>query len=114
MPDDAARAIFSKAGLVGDFHAIHLAIGTDQNGSAKLTEVLSVLFERPEAEIPWQAVRTALGARLEDGTLAPLTDLSTMRSCAAAKKAQAERDAAAAKVAHDAALVAGELAALTS
>jgi radical SAM family uncharacterized protein/radical SAM-linked protein len=114
MPEDAARAIFSKAGLVGDFHAIHLAIGTDQNGSAKLTEVLSVLFERPEAEIPWQAVRTALGARLDDGTLAPLTDLSTMRACAAAKKAQAERDAAAAKVAHDAALVAGELAALTS
>ncbi len=59
LPDGATRGL-ARAGFVGDLIAVEAHVEITTSGAAKTSELVEMLFERPAAELPYQAVRLEL------------------------------------------------------
>ena len=76
VSDERAARALAEAGLVGDLMPLLVDIEVTGSGSAKVSEVLTVLFADA---IPAKAVRVGLGLRTGTGLASPL-ELETLRS----------------------------------
>jgi radical SAM-linked protein len=89
----AARGSLERAGLVGDLVALEAEVEVRGSGGVKIAEVVEVLCG--DAEMPHRAVRTALGARLDDGSIAsPLDALPATAVLTAPAEPEDERESA--------------------
>ncbi|HSQ61698.1 MAG TPA: hypothetical protein VLM85_00730, partial [Polyangiaceae bacterium] len=76
VSDERAARALAEAGLVGDLMPLLVDIEVTGSGSAKISEVLTVLFADA---IPAKAVRVGLGLQTETGLASPL-ELESLRS----------------------------------
>jgi radical SAM family uncharacterized protein/radical SAM-linked protein len=75
--DEGAGDALAAAGLVGAMESVVVEVDIRGSGAVKIAEVVEVLLS--SADIPYRAVRTALGRRLPSGGLATPLDLSALR-----------------------------------
>jgi radical SAM family uncharacterized protein/radical SAM-linked protein len=82
LDDESAKARMIRAGLVGDLLVMSAEVEVRGSGGVKISEVLEAVVG--ETELPHRAVRTALGARRADGSLAGPLELEALRAIRAA------------------------------
>ncbi|HEX3343140.1 MAG TPA: DUF2344 domain-containing protein, partial [Polyangiaceae bacterium] len=85
---DDGRALLARAGIAGDLVALSAEVEVRGSGGVKIGEVVEVVAG--DAETPHRAVRVALGARRDDGTLTSPLDLDALRAAREAARAAAE------------------------
>jgi hypothetical protein len=88
---ESGRELLARAGVAGDLVALSVEVEVRGSGGVKIGEVVEVVAG--DAELPYRAVRVALGARRADGSLASPLELEELRAMRAARDAAA-RDAA--------------------
>jgi radical SAM family uncharacterized protein/radical SAM-linked protein len=82
LDDESAKARMIRAGLVGDLLVMSAEVEVRGSGGVKISEVLEAVVG--ETDLPHRAVRTALGARRADGSLAGPLELEALRAIRAA------------------------------
>jgi radical SAM family uncharacterized protein/radical SAM-linked protein len=92
VADACGGELMTRAGILGDLLVIHAEAEVRGSGGVKISEVLEAVVG--DTELPHRAVRTGLGARRPDGSLAGPLDLEALRAIRAARSAV---DAAAAQ-----------------
>jgi len=83
---DSGTAL-EQAAIAGDLVTFAADVDVRGSGGVKIAEVVEAIFG--DAAIPHRAVRTALGRRLPDGTIASPLDLTTLRGSSIRNQAQA-------------------------
>jgi radical SAM-linked protein len=74
--DDGAEAL-SSAGIMGSLASLSVEVDIRGSGGVKIGEVVEAVFG--DAELPYRAVRTCLGARLTTGRITSPLALETLR-----------------------------------
>jgi radical SAM family uncharacterized protein/radical SAM-linked protein len=77
LAEGADLDVPARAGIVGDFVTIAAQVDVRPSGGVKIAEVVEAVFGDPA--LPCRAVRTALGRRVADGTVAGPLDLPQLR-----------------------------------
>jgi radical SAM family uncharacterized protein/radical SAM-linked protein len=76
--DAQAAVALSRAGIVGDMIPLSVEVEVRGSGGVKIAEVVEAVSG--DAELPHRAVRTTLGLRRDDGTIALPLDLGALRA----------------------------------
>ncbi len=84
-PDNGAA--LEQAAIAGDLVTFAADVDVRGSGGVKIAEVVEAMFG--DSAIPHRAVRTALGRRLPDGTIASPLDLTALRGSSVRTHAQA-------------------------
>ena len=77
VSDEAKRAL-ERAGIIGDLVAVGIEVDIRGSGGVKIAEVVEAVCG--DAELPYRAVRLALGARRLDGSLVSPLALGALRA----------------------------------
>jgi hypothetical protein len=83
VADACGGELMTRAGILGDLLVIHAEAEVRGSGGVKISEVLEAVVG--DTELPHRAVRTGLGARRPDGSLAGPLDLEALRTIRAAR-----------------------------
>jgi radical SAM family uncharacterized protein/radical SAM-linked protein len=93
VDDEPGKAAVARAGLVGDLVVMGAEVEVRGSGGVKISEVLEVVVG--ETDLPYRAVRVALGARRNDGSLALPLELEALRALRALPRPPVETAAVA-------------------
>jgi radical SAM family uncharacterized protein/radical SAM-linked protein len=82
------RELLARAGIAGDLAVLSVEVEVRGSGGVKISEVVDVVTG--DGDVPYRAVRVALGARRPDGSLASPLDLDALRAAREATRHAAE------------------------
>jgi radical SAM family uncharacterized protein/radical SAM-linked protein len=83
VADESGAELMRRGGIVGDLLVLRAEVEVRGSGGVKISEVLEVVVG--DTELPYRAVRTGLGTRRADGSLAGPLELEALRTLRAAR-----------------------------